>query len=128
MANLYQFTLELDAWPGVAEQEFVDFERNLALFAIGSLVRRTPVDTGRARNAWQLGVGTKPTGEAIVGVTAMAQLSLATLRSPVPIWIVNTVPYIQRLEDGWSKQAIDGMLAPTIIELQAKVAAARSGR
>jgi hypothetical protein len=30
-------------------------------------------------------------------------------------YIVNTTPYMQRLEDGWSKQAPNGMVALTVV-------------
>lgn len=46
----------------------------------GGLMRATPVDTGRARNGWQLQLGQDPT-------------------------IENQVPYVGKLNDGHSKQA-----------------------
>lgn len=65
------------------------------------LKRRTPVDTGRARDGWIQNKGR----------------SVNTIR--------NSVPYIDELEKGHSNQAPDGMVQPAIEQIRAN---ARSGK
>jgi len=43
-------------------------------------------------------------------------------------YLVNNLPYAQRLENGWSKQAPQGMVALTVVEFQDIVRAATGGR
>lgn len=78
-----------------------------------AVVVQTPVDTGHARLNWQVGLGTpirseKP-GEDPGGAAARAiALGVARIRAARPsqsIYISNNVPYINRLNEGWSAQA-----------------------
>lgn len=59
------------------------------------IVDATPVDTGRARDGWE--IDEAPLG----GIT----------------WIENSVPYIAELENGSSKQAPAGMVIKSIEEM-----------
>lgn len=84
-------------------------DRVVAL-ALREAVNNTPVDTGRARGNWQVSaslnrVGTVETQDKGGGTTIAAGLSVS---SPLPpfskLSIANNLPYIQRLEDGYSKK------------------------
>lgn len=104
-----------------------------------ALVSATPVDTGHARANWQVGVGfpiedelgaTVRTGpardargrfirgpansstvERSAAATIEAGKSTLSLRQPErPIFITNNVPYIERLNEGWSAQAPAGFV------------------
>lgn len=79
---------------------------------------------GRFRGNWQLGVGTIPSGEtgridpggsatveAIIG--AVPEQAAGTI-----MYLTNNVPYAQKLEDGWSRQAPTGLVALTAMEFQ----------
>lgn len=89
--------------------------RKVALAADQTIVMATPVDTGRARANWQAGIGTAPAGTveysgggsgAVSYATAAAQSVVTTYKGqPGGIWLVNNLPYIQRLNEGWSAQA-----------------------
>jgi len=76
-----------------------------------TLVLATPVDTGRARANWQVGLGVEPADELASedpggqGTIAKAVSVLSTRKSEQTIHIANNVPYIQRLNEGWSAQA-----------------------
>lgn len=89
------------------------------------VILRTPVDTGRARGNWQATTGSPATGElgenrnAKVG-TAPALRALEVARGwkvgSASIFLTNNLPYIERLENGYSGQAPQGMVAITVAE------------
>lgn len=89
--------------------------RKVALAADQTIVTATPVDTGRARANWQAGIGSAPAGTveysgggsgAVSYATGAAQSVVTTYKGqPGGIWLVNNLPYIQRLNEGWSAQA-----------------------
>ena len=80
----------------------------------------TPVDTGWARANWLVNVGTPflaaigspdavpPTG---TGVGSIAAYKLGMGK----VFISNNVPYITRLNEGWSKQAPAGFVQAAIL-------------
>lgn len=100
--------------------------RQTVVLTAQGLVQRTPVDTGRARANWILGVGNidlttsnrtdKGGGSTVSRVAA----EVASARGRV-FYITNALPYIQRLEDGWSKQAPAGMVSVTLAALPAAI-------
>lgn len=83
----------------------------------------TPVDTGRARGNWQIGIGNDPTSELErKGYAGGEELQkLDNLESEETIYISNNLSYIRRLEYGWSKQAPQGMVGVTVSHLKNKV-------
>lgn len=101
------------------------------------IVFRTPVDEGRARGNWFVTFGS-PSSE----VSSREDKSGLSTQAPLPamvsafeslngktiyswksgdIWISNNLPYIQRLETGWSKQSPAGMVRVTVREFQGYV-------
>jgi len=96
----------------------------IALELFSRVILKTPVDKGRARANWQVAIGGAPNGTleledksgtaTISAVTASA----AGLRAGDVIFLVNNLPYIQRLEDGYSGQAPAGMVGLTVQEFQ----------
>lgn len=89
-----------------------------------SLVRLSPVDTGRFRGNWMIGVGSPnaATIEAVdpTGSTSMARITTAAggLRAGGVVYITNSLPYARRLEYGWSQQAPQGMVRLTVANYQ----------
>ena len=89
------------------------------------VVMGTPVRTGLARGNWRLsfigraGAGTlktlDPTGSIATARIAASARSLAA-RSNFTLY--NNLPYIVRLEHGWSKQAPNGMLSLSIARIR----------
>ena len=85
--------------------------RGLALRALSGMVMRTPVDTGRARGNWQVSIGVPvehETGRFDAsggGTISEGNAAIGSQRGYQVIVIQNNVPYIERLNDGWSKQA-----------------------
>lgn len=92
--------------------------KNFSGHLIIELRERTPVDTGRAIAGWgraaqALGVTIRNPGR---DPNRIAQgLSEGFIKiSPLRIKIVNAVPYIIRLDQGWSPQNRAGILAPAM--------------
>jgi hypothetical protein len=97
--------------------------RKIALDVLVRVVKRTPVDTGRARANWQTTVGqmadgevdsTDPTGGESIGKGATEIESWDP--SKAAVFLTNNVPYIGYLESGSSQQAPAGMVAVTLSE------------
>lgn len=89
------------------------------------IILKTPVDTGRARNSWMFGLGSINTSVASedntdkAGATALSALKTAlssfSAESHPVVFFTNSLPYILRLEYGWSqRQAPNGMVRITI--------------
>jgi hypothetical protein len=96
--------------------------RALVLETTSRLVRRTPVDTGRARGGWQVTTGA-PSAQAIerldtAGAAPIAEAVAVPIVPGGTTYIVNNVVYINELEHGSSKQAPLGMVAITAAEIQ----------
>jgi len=94
--------------------------RRAAIAADQAIVLATPVDTGRARANWLVAVGS-PSSDSFEfdgGEAAATNQALEQGRGAIDafklgrgaIFITNNLPYIQRLEDGWSQKAPDGMI------------------
>jgi len=103
--------------------------RETALLCDRELVLTTPVDTGRARSNWQVSVGAAETeaipayseGEGGSTGAANAQAALDQGRAAVAgrgqgqtIFITNNLPYIGRLNDGYSAQAPAGFVQTAV--------------
>lgn len=122
--NLASFVAEVK---GFREREVdkaaVELVKKITLEALRRLVQKTPVDTGRARGNWQTTIhapAAGQTGPRMAGaVEGEANGVLSTLPPYEVVYLTNNVPYIERLDDGWSVQAPDGMVRPTLRELEA---------
>ena len=101
--------------------------RGVALEAQAKIMKRTPVDTGRARANWNTTVGDPDTsvrmdaskgdvgpkkkeGEAVIRATKFSEGER--------VFIANGLPYVEFLEHGSSKQAPSGMVSVTMAELK----------
>jgi hypothetical protein len=84
------------------------------LFEVGTaIIKQTPFDTGRARGNWQASVNGASGGELsrTSEGAAIAQLSQeASAAVGNTFFFTNNLPYIRRLEYGYSKKAPDGMV------------------
>ena len=88
------------------------------LFEVSAaIIKDTPADTGRARGNWQASVGRGATGEVSVGSVRSGEAkAIADVNQTVSVavgdlyYLTNNLPYIERLEYGWSKQAPGGMV------------------
>lgn len=88
------------------------------LFA--EVVRRTPVDTGRAAAGWRWGRNAAGRAGARPDASVMGRATTSrTGRFAWTIW--NPVPYVVYLEYGWSRQAPRGMLRVAFSDLAANL-------
>ena len=94
--------------------------RKIALDVFTGVIQMSPVDTGRFRGNWQVATGQAPSGTVEMtdpsGATVTAQVAgeVEGMEPGDVIYLVNNLPYAQRLEDGWSQQAPGGMVALTV--------------
>lgn len=107
----------------------------MAIFAIAEVAGSTPVDVGTARSNWRLGLNREPGGTraafspfpsrhrrpygpgGTIGETrnraGVVWASESAVRAKQPddtVYIVNNLPYIRRLNEGWSSQAPAGFV------------------
>ena len=100
--------------------------RAIALELFGSVIKDTPVDTGRARGNWQTSMDSPATGETDRKGEgpALAEVSqqTASFGAGKVIYLTNNLPYIYRLEYlGWSQQSPDGMARKNVARIQSIV-------
>jgi hypothetical protein len=123
--NVEQFSAHLlKIGKGLPAEKLNKLMRFLAFEGLGRLILKTPVDTGRARGNWQVAAdpdvdeldnfdkeGTTVFQDGIDDAT-----QLLGSNPFISVFISNTVPYIERLEDGHSSQG-RAMLEMTFQEL-----------
>ncbi|CEL30210.1 hypothetical protein SRM1_03568 [Pseudomonas fluorescens] len=100
---------------GVVEQDLSKKIRTIAIQLLNEITMRMPVDTGRARANTIVSIGA-PVYQVLEsydksgGNTIMNGASrLSGLEPYTVVYLQNNLPYIERLEDGHSKQAPVGM-------------------
>lgn len=97
------------------EKDIAKAIREISFKVLISLVKKTPVDTGRAKNNWNMSEGQINTSIDIKPSGARDDIS-----GKKDIYITNSLNYILKLENGMpggSKQAPKGMVSVTINEL-----------
>ena len=94
--------------------------RKTAFELQGMMIDMSPVDTGRFRSNWAVGLGAintstdaapDKTGDSAKG---RAQAALQGWKPGQTIYLSNSLPYALRLERGWSQQAPYGMVRLTM--------------
>ena len=100
--------------------------RAITLELFGSVIKDTPVDTGRARGNWQTSIAAPKDGEinrdGAGPALAEAASESAKFGMGKVIYLANGLPYIYRLEFlGWSKQSPDGMVRKNVARIQSIV-------
>lgn len=139
-----QWSLPIEKWARATKGDMEMAARAAALDIFSRIIVKTPVDTGRARGNWMIDIGRAPEGMRQAGfgpgrveggdtgangaqamASSMAEAAkLSGFRLGVTISIRNTLPYILKLENGWSAQAPTGMVKTTMLEVGAIVAKA----
>ena len=110
-----------------------EFKEKIGCDCFAGIVKRTPVDTGRARGNWMVSLGSAVEAVVDSGPTisdgqstpsALINQGMSTISKSKPgqdIVISNNLPYIVRLEEGHSKQAPTGMVAHTLARVSKEV-------
>lgn len=95
------------------DTKVTEYTRKYAITLLNNLVLKTPVDSGRARGSWIVSVNApdeyqaklidKSGSRVIANGAARVEKRYKGLEDV--IYIQSNLPYIQRLDKGWSKQA-----------------------
>ncbi|MFA0813359.1 hypothetical protein [Microbulbifer epialgicus] len=114
-ASLKQFNED-----ALAEADRVYRASNIELF--NSVIRDTPVDTGRARGNWQTTIGTHAQSSSLRLDRSGAEAQTEVIKNVGGLdnvnYLINNLPYIQPLEYGHSKQAPAGMVRRNVLRIQ----------
>lgn len=118
------FAAQLKRFAAKAKQKPAEAQRKIFTELSRRIIMRTPVDTGRARANWMPAVGapdlSTTEGRDPNGSTSVANATLVALQVGMDqtLYLTNALPYIQRLEDGWSQQAPAGMVKLSALEFR----------
>lgn len=132
------FALDLQKFADKAKDKADAAVGNIVIRVAGELDRRSPVGDatywtspppkgyvgGHFRANWQLGVGFAPGGE-IPGVDPTGAATQGRIVASVPddasgkvYFLMNNTPYARRIEEGWSRQAPQGVVGLTEVMFQ----------
>lgn len=104
--------------------------RKVALAVDAAVVIATPVDTGRARSNWQVSLGEAASGtreafsegkdRSTESANTQAALEegkavISEYKGGTDIHITNNLPYIGRLNEGWSAQAPSAFVEKAVL-------------
>lgn len=88
-----------------------------------SVILKTPVDKGQAINSWFCNLGNNNGGEGARPPSKSGDQSIKAMRSTVGnaqlggrVLLYSNLPYIERLEDGYSLKAPSGMVKTTVAD------------
>lgn len=112
--------------------------RAVALNTFNGIRRKTPVDTGTARANWNASIGKPDKATFTIPDALPDDSAIATYdrqqevqnrqtvrkwnaRTGESAWITNALPYIMRLEYGYSDQTPEGMVRTTLAETRAQL-------
>lgn len=123
-SNLDQFGRRMVLRGASVADRADNLTRSVALAVLSTVTTETPVDTGRARSNWLVALGAprrevvESYGEDSAASAAQTLGSgvIAGYRSGYAIYISNNLPYIGRLNDGWSAQAPSGFVQTSVAE------------
>ncbi len=140
MANVAKFNTSLQKFGQDIPKIVGQLQRRAALSIMSDLIKGSPVDTGRFRGSWMVGIGVADraklsekragargraneskrkkakrlnTNSRELGGDSMSRVALltpSTVTGKDPIIISNNLPYGQRLAEGSSKQAPSGWI------------------
>lgn len=118
------FALDVSKFVEKAKKNPEKVMRQVSIKLFSAIIKATPVDTGRARNNWFASGGIPSQETTTYGApqgTATIQRATAVINTATD-WseftLTNNLPYIQRLEYGWSQQAPQGMVRTNITRFQ----------
>ncbi|WP_148716489.1 HK97 gp10 family phage protein [Chitinolyticbacter meiyuanensis] len=125
-----RFAKQVSAWSERSMDKVDRATREIGLVLFSSAIRKTPVDTGRARGNWQVGFTMAQgatTREDKAGALAindvMSLLKPGIFKQDNQVWLTNNLPYILKLEYGSSKQSPQGMVRLSFEEMEPAIRA-----
>jgi hypothetical protein len=122
-ADVRSFNAKINAFAATVPKHANGIKAKLAMQLLERIVLMTPVDTGRARANWVaalddpfIGIVTK-NSKGGQGAISRGVRIIERVTGGQSIWISNNLPYIERLEHGYSGQAPGGMIAIALAEV-----------
>jgi len=128
------FTLDIDRFLSRVDINANTVIKKLTLGIARSVIEKSPVDTGRFKGNWQLGINEKPSGtiddasefdRSESGTARTTAPSLVRIKNKLPerpagsvLFITNNLDYAEKLENGSSQQAPSGVVEITVLEFQ----------
>jgi len=123
MANDFRsFSLQLDAFAAKVKVAPSKVVKRVAFDLFGRIVKRTPVDTGRARASWTIALNHADRTVQPPGRYNAPKIGFLDVKPGDSVVISNNLPYITALEDGHSRKAPLGMVKLSIEEVKQKMA------
>ena len=123
MANAKRFSIDLTRWGVSLEKEQAPkFIRKIALELLKKVTMKSPVDTGRFRANWMVGIGgaDETTTDSTVNDAMMrGAIILSAYRDLKQIHLSNNLSYAAALEHGHSQQAPLGVAEISVAEIEA---------
>lgn len=138
--NFPSFASSLDEWEAMPDRRMLEVQQRVARLAIQNILKRTPIDTGRLIENWQITIGIIPTDESrSQDPLSEALFQLGGLRPFEIVYITNNTPYAEVVEhgryvdafgspangpktvNGFSTQSPEGMVRVTVLELEAQL-------
>lgn len=129
MSDAKQFSIEIDKFLDTDVPEAImAATKAISMHVLNGVVMKTPVDTGRARGNWIVSLESPVSGTVDKNDKAGSQMIaegtgiIGSMTEPKTVFVQNNLPYIERLENGYSKQSPAGMVAITVAEISAELA------
>lgn len=118
------FSKRMKQYGQSVEHNTSDGVKRIARVTVIELIDRTPVDTGQAASNWQVGLGAFPPGPKLgfTNIPAARALALAMIeqrQAGQNVYISNLLPYIGRLNAGYSAQAPAGFVENALVQARA---------
>lgn len=111
---------QVAAWTDKTRAKIEVAIRKIALDVFSEVILKSPVKEGRFRGNWQVAIGRMPSGTVEIddkeGTATIAAVQAETLglQAGQVIYLINNLPYAQKLEYGHSQQAPSGMVRITV--------------
>lgn len=117
--SVASFNADLKKFSKSTGLEIETVVRKVAFDIYKGVTEKTPVDTGRAKANWMMGYGN-------INYTISENTKFVAMQPPKGsgknvIYITNSLPYINSLENGSSKQAPNGMVNLTMLDVQRSI-------
>ena len=98
----------------VTQQRVNQQVRAVTIGVFSSVIKMTPVDTGRAKGNWQCTIGSPANGQNELSDSKGAMIATVPNEAGSKVYLTNNLPYIQKLEYGHSTKAPIGMVRVSI--------------
>lgn len=116
------FTSDISKFSNKVDAQIADIIELVSIELYNRLIKKTPVDTGRARANWNISVG-QPDLSITKNVTKTPVIFLPGIQEGEDnvVWITNNLEYVYYLDKGSSTQAPRGMVDVSLVEIKAWV-------